>query len=165
MGEAMHQSIEAIHLAREQRLEIKEVYRPVCRDISQNVDANRVSIWFFSEARDSIQCQCFFDSDTDTFLHGQILTAEDHPEYFKTILTEQFIVAPDARTHPATRAFTESYFRPNGIVSLLDHIIHRRYVPVGVICCENAHEHRDWTQEDQSYLLQISTLLSFGLAA
>ncbi|MEQ9681829.1 MAG: GAF domain-containing protein [Rhodospirillales bacterium] len=160
----MHRAIEAIHQARKQHLEIKEVYRPVCRDISQNVEANCVSIWFFSEARDSIQCQCFFDSDTDTFLHGQILTAEDHPAYFQTILTEQFIVAPDARNHPATRAFTESYFMPNGIVSLLDYIIHRKFQPVGIICCENAHSHRNWTQEDQRYLLQVATLLSFGMA-
>lgn len=162
-GEAMHQTLEAINQVKAQSLAIKDVYRPICRDIAQNVDANRVSIWRFSEAKDAVHCQCFFDSDTDSFLSGQILTDKEHPAYFQTILTEQFIVAPDARLHSATRELTASYFMPNGIISLLDHIIHRNFQPVGVICCENAYERRDWTEENQSYLRQVATLISFSL--
>lgn len=135
--------------------------RAVCEDIAENIKANRVSIWRFDENNTKIVCECYMTVDKQEFSEGQTLNASDAPEYFKTILEEKYVEATDARDHSATRELTEIYFEPADIYSLLDFIIHKNFSPVGIICCENAYEKRDWTEEDKSYLRQISTLFSF----
>lgn len=85
------------------------------------------------------------------------------PTYFSTILHENFIVATEARSHPATAELVDPYFRDHDIYSLLDYVIHDNFKPIGVICCENAGGLRHWREEDVSYLRQMSTLISFRL--
>jgi GAF domain-containing protein len=159
----MERTIAAAGQAKETAEGAEALYRAACQDISEAVGANRVSIWSFCDGNSSVHCQCAFNADSGAFSDGEELAAHDHPKYFETILTEQFIVAPDARNHSATREFTETYFKPNGIYSLLDYIIHRDFKPVGVICCENAGQPRNWSAQDKNYLLEISTFLSFTL--
>jgi len=93
---------------------------------------------------------------------GQRLASKDCPKYFKAILTEQLIIAPDARRHSATDELTDTYFVENDIYSLLDLMIHEDFKLMGVICCENAGSQREWRDEDISYLRQMGTLISFN---
>nr|WP_245986339.1 GAF domain-containing protein [Azospirillum thermophilum] len=68
-------------------------------------------------------------------------------------------MAPDARTHPATRGFTESYFEPNDVHSLLDMIVAAGNAPVGILCCEQCGAGREWTAADLSYAQAIAVLI------
>jgi len=138
------------------------VLQAACRDVAEHTKANRVSIWRFEENATRIACDCFYEAEGESFSTGQTLTAEDCPKYFKTILREQLIAAPDARNHPVTDELTDSYFLPNDIYSLLDLVIHDDFRPIGVIFCENAGVPRDWSDEDVSYLRQMATFLSFN---
>lgn len=155
--------MEALEAADRTSLSSEHVFHAACRDVAEATGANRVSIWDFSDRRDSVHCVCFYDASTDSFTKGQVLTAEDLPTYFRVILKEKYIVAPDARSHAATAELVDPYFRDHDIYSLLDFIIHENFKPIGVICCENAGAIRDWQEEDISYLRQISTLISFRL--
>ena len=157
----MKRTIEILDRAQSETVSPDTVFQSVCKDVEEQTGANRVSIWHFENDDDCIRCACFYEAHNKTFTNGQVLFADDQPEYFKTILTENFIVAPDARNHPATAEFTDQYFREHDIHSLLDFIIHENFKPVGVICCENAGERREWHDDDISYLRQISTVISF----
>lgn len=137
------------------------VFQSACRDVAAFTGANRVSIWCFGEANASLHCECLLDVDTETFSQGQMLWAKDHPNYFEAIQRQLYIVAPDARTHPVTAEFADTYFRDHDIYSLLDFILHRNFKPVGILCCEHAGEPRNWRDEDVTYLRQMSTLISF----
>lgn len=148
---------------RRNKIDIKALYQAACKDVAENVHANRTSIWHFDPDKTSIHCDCYYVTEKDEFSSGSVLHAHSARTYFQTIQTEQYIVAPDARVMNETACLAEQYLVPNDIHSLLDYIIHNDYKPVGIICCENAFEKRYWTEADKKYLLEVSTLVSFSL--
>ncbi len=146
-----------------ERIDIEALYQAACIDVAENVQANRTSIWHFDSGKTRIHCDCYYVTEKEEFSSGQVLFASSAPMYFETIQTEQYVVAPDARQVHATACLAEQYLIPNDIYSLLDYIIHFNFKPVGIICCENAFEKRNWTEADKKYLLEVSTLVSFSL--
>lgn len=143
-----------------QSISDQDVFKAVCLDIAENIGSDLVSLWFCSFEGSGILCQCRYDALTDTFSEGQRLMKEDCPRYFEAIIEYNYISAPDARSHPATRELTETYFKPNGIKSLLDFILHEDFRPIGVVCCENRQKIRHWSEADKSYLRSIASLVS-----
>jgi len=137
-----------------------EVFEAVCKDLAEEIDANLVSIWFCAREGTGIECQCAYDVVSGEFTHGQFLSKNEHPIYIQNLIEYNYISAPDVRTHPATKELIEDYFEPNGILSLLDFILHKDHKPVGVICCENRRVHRNWSEDDKSYLRKIAALVS-----
>jgi GAF domain-containing protein len=136
------------------------VFKTVCQDIADNIDCDLVSVWFFPEEDDCLECKCVYKITENTYDSGQRLMKKDYPVYFKNLIENTFVSAPTAQTHFATKEFAESYFNPNGVISMLDFILHKDFKAVGVICCENRKGIRHWTQSDRDYLLKIATLVS-----
>mgnify|MGYP000284788599 CR=1 FL=1 len=143
-------------------LDPQDVFKAICLDASENLDANLTSVWTFDKARTQIECQASFDKSSNTFSQGQILKRDDFPSYFSYITEDNIINATDVRTHYATKELVECYFDPMQVVSLLDFILHKNYQPVGVICCENKHETRKWSTQNEDYLRALSALTSFN---
>lgn len=139
----------------------EEIFKAVCEDCSEGLDADRTSVWTFDKELNQIQCQCLYDAIENVFTKGTVLKREDFPAYFKAIVEDNIVNAPLARTQQATREFTEPYFIPNGIHSLIDFIIQKDLVPIGVICCENRRGIRQWNKSNEDYLRTIATLTSF----
>lgn len=157
----MNRTVEILEKVKSEAIAPFAIFQAVCLDIAEETKANRVSIWHLEKDHSCIRCDCFYEAEEGTFSEGQVLFANDHPQYFTSILAEKFIVAPDARDHTATAELTDDYFRPHDIYSLLDFVIHENFKPTGVICCENAGTRLEWRDDDVSYLRQISTLISF----
>ncbi|MBK1880136.1 GAF domain-containing protein [Pelagicoccus mobilis] len=139
----------------------EEIFKSVCIDAAEQLDADLTSVWTFNEKKTQIECQLRYDALDETYTSGLVLKKEDYPRYFKAIVEENIVNAPMARTQIATKEFTESYFEPNGIHSLLDFILHDDHVPVGVLCCENRRGVRQWSREDEDFLRSLATLTSF----
>lgn len=138
----------------------EKVFKAVCLDVAEDLEADLVSIWFFDSNQTRIECQCSYDAVTGEFSKSHALKRNDFPSYFKTVVEETFISAPDACTHHATKELTEIYFKPNGIQSLLDFIIHKDFKPIGVVCCENRSTRREWSEENKNTLRMIAALVS-----
>jgi len=136
------------------------VYREVCLDVSEHLKADLVSIWYCCDGEAGIECQYRYDANEDSFSKGQKLMKTDCQFYFETMVEYNCISAPDVRTHPATKELVDSYFAPNGIVSLLDFILHEDFKPIGVICCENRSDYRYWNDADKAYLRSLASLIS-----
>lgn len=156
----MKRTLEILDLKKTDAVSPEAVFRAVCLDVSESTRANRVSIWRFENRCENIYCVSFYEAEKNKFSSGQKLFARDHPNYFESIQIEKFIVASDALNDPATADLSGSYFQRHDIYSLLDFILYENFNPVGVICCENAGKRLDWTDDDVSYLRQISTLIS-----
>ena len=137
------------------------VYEAMCLDAAKNVEANFVSIWRFDEGLTKIVCLFAIDINTGETSHGQELMRTDFPKYFDCILEETTICAPDACAHHQTAELAEAYFQPNGIISLLDYIVHKNFKPAGIICCESKNTRRDWSVTDISYLRDLAVFASF----
>lgn len=139
----------------------EDVFRAVCLDAAERLEADLVSVWRFEKDHQLIRCLCALDALTGAFSRDQELRREDFPTYFAAVIEENIVCAPDARTHPVTQELTAAYFAPNGIVSLLDFIVHHDFHPVGIICCESRTQRRDWSESDRAYLRSLAALASF----
>jgi GAF domain-containing protein len=144
------------------RVGVHHVHEAVCMDIVEQVKSTRASIWYFSEAGDEITSACMLDVRTGEFASGAVLKQADFPDYFAAVRANPFVLAADARREPATRCFDELYFRPNGIVSLLDHQITVNGQPTAVLCCEQCGDIRHWSSQEQNYLGAMAVLLKFS---
>lgn len=133
----------------------------VCQQTVKHVpNANRVSLWRFSVAKDSILCLKSYDQLDDTYAEGLRLMQNDYPEYFAALLQNRWLMASNARTDPQTERFNKDYFLPNHIHSLLDFVIKRDEQAIGIICCESAGKRVTWNQSDLEALNQIANVVA-----
>jgi hypothetical protein len=118
--------------------------------------ADRVSLWVFSPDFESVESIICYDAATGNYTSGQRLNKSDFNHYFEGILAKEVINAPQARTHDITKCFNETYFEPLNIYSLLDFILHREFIPSGIICCESVGKVTQWADEDIESLKRIA---------
>lgn len=138
---------------------LDDVYKEMCKTICENVGSTRSSIWLFNEFQTSINCQCLYDTRTGEFYKDIKLKDDDFPKYFEAIKKDLKIVAHDAENHPATNEFTDLYFIPNDIRSLLDHVVLNAGEPTGVLCCEHCTDIKHWSEDNENYLKQMAVIL------
>jgi GAF domain-containing protein len=87
---------------------------------------------------------------------------EDGP-YFEALLGNDCVVAPHARTDPATICFLDDYLLPLNIHSLLDVCFSINGVPYGIFSCEQIGAPVAWTQRQLQLLRQIGSRASLTL--
>lgn len=142
-------------------LSLEAKLKKICLCALQAINkANRVSLWAFNSEKNEIKCLICYESSTGEFTSDAILSQDDFPDYFEQILKGQVLMASDARTHPATACFNETYFEPNEIYSLLDFVYQKDFQPTGVICCESAGKQVNWDEQDVKCLRRISNMTS-----
>jgi GAF domain-containing protein len=148
-------------LAKRPNVKNEEFFQALCLDTSGDLDVDQTSVWTFAPDLSRIDCHCCYDALAETFSSGQSLRQQDCPRYFREVVEESFVCADNVAEHLATREFLDTYFKPNGIVSLLDFVLHHDRDPFGIICCENRREPRTWQESDRAYLRSLATLTSF----
>lgn len=142
-----------------------DFYQELTRTLVDEMNCTRASLWIYPDPlmRDSIHCLSLYDRTEGQWSAGTVLKEEDFGPYFEAMRRDGLIVAGDARNNPITECFTEIYFAPLGIYSLLDVGINVGGSPFGLFCCENTTDILDWTPEHVEYLRQVGTLLGFAL--
>lgn len=146
-------------------LKADDFYKALTQTLAEEMGSTRASLWIYPDPllRDRIQCLKLFDRTDRAWSDGTVLKEEDFGPYFEAMRKDNLIVAADARQHETTSCFTEIYFEPLGIYSLLDVGINISGQPWGLFCCENTTDVLDWTTEHVEYLRQVGTLLGFAL--
>lgn len=92
----------------------------ITQNASQLSEISRVSVWFFDETYEKIECLKLYNDLSKTFASGQIIYRKDHNVYFQEALAANTIVANDAYQHPALQEFKENYLKAYQICSMLD---------------------------------------------
>lgn len=134
------------------------VLKTVASIIADTLDVHRAGIWQFSRETDELICLIQYD-EKDIQETNTVLRISDFPEYFSTIKNTGTVIASDARKHPATAAFTESYFKPYEIFSLMDTGIIIEGRLQGVICVEQKKTIRTWHPDEESFLRTVSAII------
>lgn len=141
-------------------LSLQEVYNELAKQITEQVGSTRASLWLFNASKDAIVLQALYDTRTEEFASGSKLTEDDFPQYFEAIRRDLRVIAPAAHTHPATSCFSELYFEPLGIESLLDLVILNAGEPAAVLCCEHCGEQKQWSDDDMVFLEKMAAAFS-----
>jgi GAF domain-containing protein len=139
---------------------LEDAHKQMCKAITETVGSTRASVWIFNELGTAMTCAMLYDTRTSEFVKDIVLKEDDFPEYFDAIRQDLWVNAPDAEDHPATKCFTEDYFMPLDIRSLLDFVILVGGSPKGVLCCEHCGNTREWTKGDEQYLQTMAQALA-----
>ncbi|MCT7979707.1 PAS domain S-box protein [Laspinema olomoucense] len=142
-------------------------FAKICQEITevaaQTLEVDRVSIWWYNGDRSAIRCVDLFESREHRHSEGLELFAQDYPDYFQALASNRAIAADDAHTHPATREFSASYLTLLGIASMLDAPIRLGGRVVGVVCCEQMENRRNWLLEDQQLISSLADFVALGM--
>ncbi|MBA4058190.1 MAG: hypothetical protein C0490_25970 [Marivirga sp.] len=128
--------------------------------ITKQLGVSRCSIWEYRPKENKIKCEKLYQQSKGSFESGTELSGRDFPGYFEAVTSEEIIIAKDAHTHLATREFSESYLTPLRIESMLDVPFFNEGKIAGIICCEQQHEQKDWTDEDVEFLKSCADLIT-----
>lgn len=134
----------------------------ICAAVSTQIGSSRVSVWLYDNQQKKISCSKLYMSHSNTYADGTELFQKDFPGYFNAMLSEEVIVASEARSHPATIGFTEVYFKPLNIFSLLDVPFFNKGKIAGVICCENEVEVKEWREEHIEFCKSCCDLVTIA---
>ncbi len=132
---------------------------------ARTLDAERASVWVFTQDRKMIRCLDLFERGSDSHSSGAELTAHDYPNYFRALEEDRTIAAHDAHTDPRTREFSSSYLTPLGITSMLDAPVRGSGRVEGVICYEHVGPKRRWHYEESHFAGSLADLVSFAMEA
>ncbi|WP_424356152.1 histidine kinase dimerization/phosphoacceptor domain -containing protein [Methanobacterium sp. MBAC-LM] len=128
----------------------------------KTVNVDRVSIWLFDFDKTKIICQDCYDGKSHD--QGLILEAAKYPRYFEAMKKFHNVTAANAQGYYYTSELNESYFKPNGICSLMDVPIWLEGELMGVLCHET-FKTRHWKFEEQDFVASLANLISLGLEA
>lgn len=136
------------------------------REMAELIGCSRASVWTFADtARGrSLHCQAMFDRTRNRMVDAADIPTEGAEPYFEALYRDGCIVASDARHHRATRAFTEGYFEPLDIHSVLDVSFTVNGVVFGIFSCEQVGAPIRWTQRQLQWLRQIGSRASLTLS-
>ncbi len=126
----------------------------------------RLNIWLFNVERDALVSIAEFDSRTALFSKNSTILRNDYPLYFEAISENKIILAPNVYNHPATSQFSETYLKPNDIISVMDVPLRMEGQLIGVICFEKTGEtERNFSETERTFGLSLSTVLASNLEA
>jgi len=129
---------------------------------AKKLQVSQVSIWIYHEEDGCIKTLACYNLEQNQYLDSVSLAFRDAPHYFDVIKKERIIIAEDARSSTATCEFTESYFIPNNIFSLLDVTFFLDGHLKGLLCCEHQHKIRHWSAEDKLFASSVADIITLA---
>lgn len=135
----------------------------ICRHAAVALGVQRVGIWRFSEETNSLHSVLMLDAESNSYHQEVDLHGDQAPTYIEALKQQTTIPASDARIHPLTREFKESYLEPRSIYSMLDSPIFMDGKLAGVFCCEHMYSIKQWQQEDILFTQALADLVSLSL--
>lgn len=112
------------------------------------LDVSRISIWMLEDEK---YLKCILNSDwyfSKVPTELPIIEKKNHQEYFSAIDFGDSIVVSNVESDERTKSIYHDYLKSHNIKSILNTIIFKEGVPVGVVCCEQIGESRDWSLEE-----------------
>lgn len=138
-------------------------YRKITEAAAKAMDIERVGIWFYDSANETILCKDLFEKKSMKHSSGITLSAKDYPAYFKALGMNRAINAHDANTDPRTSCFSASYLKPLNISSMLDIPIYHQNEMKGVICQEHVGPKRIWSFEEADFGMDLAKIITESL--
>ena len=130
---------------------------------SQSLEAERVCVWLFNEDQSEMVCQDLYQLSHDSHEKGLTLKSKDYPNYFRALKEKGAVAADDAQNDPLTNELTEEYLKPLGITSRLSAAILLQSDFVGGVSAEHTGPLREWSEEEQTFLISIADLVTLAL--
>jgi PAS domain S-box-containing protein len=144
---------------------LKAALQEITQVTAKNLLVERVSVWIFSASDTYIKCLELFNLSLNQYGEESQLLVSEYQAYFQALAKNQAIVANNVYTDLRTKEYSEFYYQPRRIMSLLDTPIRLKGKTIGVISCEQVGTFRCWTVEDQNFTRSVADLITLTLEA
>lgn len=140
--------------------ELITVLQDITETAARMFCCERVSVWRYNDDYSILHCLDLYTLSMALHSSGEELASSKFPSYMKAHKTELLIAATDVYTDPRTREIPESYFKQNGITSLLDTPLWRNNKIAGVLSFEHTGTKRIWSRDDERISMIIAAMVS-----
>ena len=130
--------------------------------IALTLDVERVSVWFYTTERTSLQCATLFMKSRDEHTRLQELNREQHPKFLGLLEAAGTLRVTDVMAHPELSELVTTYFKPNMIRSLLAQPIRLRGQVHGYLFLSQPQSSREWTYDDLIFMSNMADLISLS---
>jgi PAS domain S-box-containing protein len=141
---------------------LREGLEAITKALVEQLGVSRAAIWKMEELTEGIVLEKMFQRSSLEFVDGGQLLKKDFPLYFNSVVSEEVIVADDVHSHASLVEFKKGYLDTYNIVSMLDAPFYLNGKVGGVICCENQHQQKSWTQEDIDFIKSVADIVSLA---
>lgn len=149
-----------------QRDDIDALMLEFATRITATLKIERMSVWIFNERRDAIISMGEYDTRTKKLQKEKILLKKDFPNYFYALEKNKIILAPEIYEDSKTMELSESYSKPNNIVSLMDIPMRMMGQLIGVMCFEKTgDEIRHFSEKEQTFAFGLAVVFASNLEA
>ncbi|WCJ59021.1 PAS domain S-box protein [Fontisphaera persica] len=128
------------------------------------LEVERVSLWLLDEARGELRCHDLFECSLNRHSSGMALTQKEYAREIEALTADPCVCAAEVLTDPRLAGYVENYFKPLGIVSLLDAAIRWQGRVTGILCCETVGEKRAWEADEKTFAVQLADQVALTLA-
>ncbi len=145
-----------------QRGLIDESYEMLSKSVSDCLNADRISFWYFDEKLNTLHCDyCFVGGKELDSFKGNTWNKKEFYSFFKTVQTEQVIAASDARNHPGLGYFSDHIIQNYDIGAFVATLIIHNGAVTGVLLVELKGQVRRWESYEVQFIKNISDVLSY----
>ncbi|MDN3379826.1 MULTISPECIES: PAS domain-containing protein [unclassified Pseudoalteromonas] len=131
----------------------------VVQSMCEVLNVQRASVWLFDADSQEMHCMSLYIAQEGVQQQAFTLKVAEYPSYYKAIFAEGLLAINNVNTHPATLEFIKDYTKPLNIKSILDAVISTGDGILGVLCAESIGEYRAWSQNEETYLRSLATLV------
>lgn len=129
--------------------------------IADALNAKRVSIWFFNQAKSKLCSWTVFDEGKTVKIDS--LLASELPNFLKALTNNFTIKAENAVTDHRTQELSASYLKPLKIKAMLSGAVIVEGQLEGVICVEHRRQKREWHADEESFVSEIAAIIARDL--
>jgi GAF domain-containing protein len=137
----------------------------VCEVAAERLRCTRASLWHFRTEgqRRWLRCLALHDEHPAASMVGVELAESDYPEYFATLGTDGVFDSADALNDKRLAKLRDNYLVPLNVRSVLDVAFTINGHNVGLLCCEQVGQTRQWRPQDVAEIRRIGTIVSLAL--
>jgi PAS domain S-box-containing protein len=132
---------------------------------ADTLKVERVGVWLLNAGHTEIICRELYRRSQDLHGRGPTLNASNYPRYLGALKESRIISADNVFADPRMVEFTEDYFKPEGITSMINVPIRRNGRVIGVLCHEHTGPPRSWTLEEEHFAISVGDILALALEA
>lgn len=131
----------------------------VAQSMCDVLNVQRASVWILERGTNKMHCVSLYVDGSGFSQDTLCLDITAYPDYFKAIFENGLVAIDNVDTHHASLDFVKDYSRPLNIKSMLDAVISTGEGILGVLCAESVGEQHNWSQNEETYLRSLATLV------
>ncbi len=137
--------------------------RVICLSAAKALQISRVNVWLFDEKHTSITCVHSIQPDDQPDMKGETLDSKDYPLYFDSLERLRVVSVLNFSDDPIRQELEDSYLKKYGVETMLDAPVYSEGKVIGVVCHEQTHGSRPWTEDEMAFAGSIADFISIAL--